>query len=495
MDLKNNQDSNDLQSKNKKFVIEIRKKKKQEFFKRNRKMYYERANKFNQDNPESSNENKSDMNIENEYSSTDQKIGMQIRICLEFIDEAYKKKKLDNVSKYLHQLRLIISSSKNPDEFPAKEVYNSGAYLVIIAFLNKENNMGNKDIISECLWLISNMMLVKKEYLEEFLKEDLLLKMSKYLDLKHDTHIKSIFWGLANLLAEMPSQIHNVIRFEFLDFLLSNSEFILEIPSIEKTIAWFISNLFRKEINLNPTLQMNLMDRYYELINGDMQDETTMEMVTAVKDFLDLKGKRFNDKIELIISKDPMELLVELGYCKNSYIRTIALQILGRISYAEQPLSDYLIKEEIKEMLVFIICSQNKDYTEESKENAIWIISNLVTDSHENCMFFSTRELLYKIVENISSNLSGYKEGRSDDDFIDKKGFELINSQFNNFYLLKNFYVNFNEKEHRNRFVKDLNLIDLLLESLEMENIKVIGYIIDFLENILSSAMKDFSQK
>jgi hypothetical protein len=392
-------------------------------------------------------------------------------------------------------LRMYTCSSREVSKFPYKELYYTKGHIVIINVLDPQNNLNDAEVIEETLWMVSNLMLAPKEYLTEFLKFDLLDKLSKYLSLKSTKTLKSIYWSLANLLGELPNMAHEIISKGFVDFLLDNSDNILDDSGLEDIVAWFISNLFREGNLLNGRILQLLMDKYFELLYLDINKEAVTEMITAVKDYLDMKSANFDDRIQFLISREIRERLVEMGHSKHLYIRNTVLEIIGKISSAKVELSQYLVCEEIRDLVIGLLMKAKLDDPDNCVNKVVWIISNLVVNSKESCLFFSTNNCLVTTSNLVKESLCEYKSRQMEVDFLDQEGAVINNTQYNMWNLFRNIYDNLYGQKYRDLMVKDLALIDLLLECLELENCKLIIFLLQFLNNILKNALNFYGDR
>ena len=264
------------------------------------------------------------------------KIINAIEAIMKHIDDAYKEKNMEKLALYIRQLRLFSSNTKNPDEFPYKEIYHTQAHLVIIICLSKTINMENTEVIDETLWMISNMMLAPKHYLTEFLKGDIIVKLTQYLDIKHTKWFRSIFWSLSNIIAELPEVIHKIIENGFVDFLLNNVDHLMGNFDNEHIIAWFISNIFRQKGKINSRIMFSILDKYFPIFFSEINSESLPEILTAINDFLIVDSNDFYERCELVMDKNPLERMIELGYSKNMYMRNLILEIIGKISINEK---------------------------------------------------------------------------------------------------------------------------------------------------------------
>lgn len=495
----------DLKTKKYKFQIEIRKKKKFNFFKQNRKMFVERIKQAQglsqQLDPNlggvtlASPSQPADSFSEDEKSIRQAKLVNQIEVILRNIDDAYKMRDMDSLANYIRQLRLLTSSTQNPEKFPYKEIFHTKAFEIVLICLEKDTNMGHRKVIEETLWMISNMMLSPQEYLLKFLRDDLLFKMALYLDLGSITSVRSIFWSLSNILAELPDQINLIIEHGYIDFLLNNSREILEDRQLEETVAWFISNVFRPQVKVNSTIKFGILDKYFEIFFGDINSVAMLEITTAVRDFVDPSCERFADRCLLVLQKNPVERLVELCYSNNITLKNTALEIMGKMSYADEHITSIFVTEEIREMLIFHVHNRGQCASKQTMKYAVWVLSNLVMDSTENCMFFSTNHLLGSLVNIIQDNLAAFKRLEYSSDLGLETDDAICNSQYNMFALIHNIYSKVNGKAFRNKLLNELSLVDLILECLEVENWKVIEFLLEFLQKILDNAAKDFSER
>lgn len=341
--------------------------------------------------------------------------------------------------------------------------------------------------------MVSNMMLSPKEYLVEYLNDDLLFKLAEHLDLKSIKMLRSIFWSLANILAELPQQINRMIEFGFIDFLLNNSECILEDQILEETVAWFLSNMFREKVKINSTIKINLMNKYFPIFFSDINSMAMIEITTTIRDFLDTECEQFSDKSMLVMQRNPIERLVELGYSKNLFLKNTALEIMGKLSNNENRISDLFVREDVKEMLMFQIDSHGPKSDKQIMYNATWVISNLISDSTENCIYFSTRQLLNNLVKIIQNNISDYKSNNYSIEYENLDELSLQSGQYNVFFLIQNIFLNVGGKKFRMMLLTELNLVDLLLENLEIENWKLMEFLLEFINHILEYGTKDFN--
>ena len=91
--------------------------------------------------------------------------------------------------------------------------------------------------------------------------------------------------------------------------------------------------------------------------------------------------------------------------------------------------------------------------------------------------------------------MSQYKSNSDNIFSNDELGKIICNSQFNLWYLLKNIYILLEGKKFRLILINELALLDLILENLEIENIKVIEFLLEFIIEILKQAETEYQTK
>lgn len=478
-----------LKEKTKKFFVEIRKKKKVKFFKQSRKMFIEKRDKAL----------KAEQALESKRSSGggeqfESQVMGRIQACLTLIDEAYKVKNAAKLAEGIRNLRLLTSCATEVSKFPYKELYFTKSHLVILNCLDPETNLGDRAVVKESLWMMSNLMLAPKQYLTLLLEQGLVAKLARFLDVQSTHQLKSVFWSLANLLGELPNTVHAMVRHGFMDFLLDYSEELLDNPALEETVAWFISNVFRQGDLLNGRILTSLMDRYLELLFADINSEAVPEMLTALKDYLDPHSDSFVPRLKLVLSKNPLERLVELGHSKVPYVRFTSLKVLGVISSGPDRLCERMVSEQMREMLFLNLVKFDASEEDGCSMYAVWIISNLVVLSSKKCMFFCTNELLKILHQLIQAYLLEFKKIQGLDEALEDQEKVVNNNQFNVWNLLSNIYNNLEGQKTKEVFIEKTNLIHLLLSCLQLENIKIILFLLQFLHKILKDATKFYNK-
>lgn len=288
------------------------------------------------------------------------------------------------------------------DSFPTQIIFESQCPHFILALLTHSENL---EIKKNCLHIFSNLMLADQAILTGFCTNTHFFKIIEIqLDINFPQNLISIYHMLANLISNSTTLCKEVLKFEFLNFFLSNITKFTQHPKIIINGLWFISNLLNQKFLCNlielkkilNTIEFYLNTKTLSIYPTDISNKIISEGLWA----LSYWPENFDSKNKLtglayLHQKKIHEILYPIMALQLAPHLIPLLKILGLLSSGlQQTIEEF----HPKKMHSFILYALEKENKQVMKRNFL-LISNLVVNSKLFFNIFFNDDFIFELYE------------------------------------------------------------------------------------------------
>jgi hypothetical protein len=297
---------------------------------------------------------------------------------------------------HMKSLRHLISNSSDVEEFPEDVIFQSQAHKIIMICLEPEINNGNKPLIKETLWCLSNLCLAQPRRLDTLLEHGILIKVKQYLNVDELVNFESIYWLLSNLISDYHEPRVDIVSHGYLNFLFENVEAVKESPKLSSIVSWFAMNFMEDITGIDPKDIRQLLIIMNHLTQDQMADDVKENVIFSLYSYLLSE----NHDIFLLKELNLLHFLKTIFISNNYKFQTAIIKIFTKLSSHNSEIVNCFLNKNFKECLLLKIkysCSMIQG-------ELMTILSNLISVGIEQAQILSDLKTIETVRDFILCN-------------------------------------------------------------------------------------------